>query len=98
MALMTALSRNRQGPKGAQSARARFHVHFPIDLVADAEAYAGLKKQLTARFEFIDPNAIDAGRFIYVHDYPSITVVEGERSTNDPTAPPNPGAYPGGHE
>lgn len=87
-------SRNRQRPNGAQSARPRFHAYFPIDPVADAEAYAGLKKQLAARFEFIDPNAIDAGRFIYGYDDPSITVVEGERPTNDPTAPSNPRRVP----
>ena len=80
VALMTATSRNHQRAKGAQSARPRFHVYFPINPVADADAYAGLKKQLAARFEFFDPNAIDAGRFIYGHDDPSITVVEGERT------------------
>ncbi len=77
---MTAISRNHQRAKGAQSARPRFHVYFPIDPVADAEAYAGLKKQLASRFEFFDLNAIDAGRFIYGHPAPSITVVEGERT------------------
>ncbi|MCQ9371198.1 phage/plasmid primase, P4 family [Corynebacterium sp. 35RC1] len=80
VALMTATSRNHQRTKGAQSARPRFHVYFPINPVTDAEAYAGLKKQLAARFEFFDPNAIDAGRFIYGHNDPSITVVEGERT------------------
>lgn len=80
VALMTATSRNHQRAKGAQSARPRFHVYFPINPVADAEAYAGLKKQLAARFEFFDPNAVDAGRFIYGHDDPSITVAEGERT------------------
>ncbi|WP_408923027.1 hypothetical protein [Corynebacterium tuberculostearicum] len=44
VALMTATSRNHQRAKGAQSARPRFHVYFPINPVADAEAYAGLKK------------------------------------------------------
>lgn len=80
VALMTATSRNHQRAKGAQSARPRFHVYFPIDPVADAEAYARLKKQLASRFEFFDPNAIDSGRFIYGHNAPRITVVEGERT------------------
>lgn len=80
VALMTATSRNHQRAKGAQSARPRFHVYFPINPVADAEAYAGLKKQLASRFEFFDPNAIDAGRFIYGHNAPQIMVVEGERT------------------
>ena len=80
VALMTATSRNHLKAKGAQSARPRFHVYFPINPVTDAEAYAGLKKQLASRFEFFDPNAIDAGRFIYGHNDPGITVVEGERT------------------
>lgn len=80
VALMTATSRNHQNVKGAQSAKPRFHVYFPIDPVVDAEAYAGLKRQLAARFEFFDPNTIDAGRFIYDHAAPQITVVEGERT------------------
>ncbi|MCP2876433.1 hypothetical protein NK905_23825, partial [Salmonella enterica subsp. enterica serovar Typhimurium] len=75
---MTATSRNHQRATGAQSARPRFHVYFPIDPVSDAEAYAGAKRQLAAKFEFFDPNAIDAGRFIYGHATPQITVVEGE--------------------
>lgn len=80
VAFMTATSRNHQKAKGTQSARPRFHVYFPIDPVSDAEAYAGAKRQLAARFEFFDSNAIDAGRFIYGHAAPQITVVEGERT------------------
>jgi P4 family phage/plasmid primase-like protien len=80
VAFMTATSRNHQKAKGTQSARPRFHVYFPIDPVSDAEAYAGAKRQLAARFEFFDSNAIDAGRFIYGHATPQITVVEGERT------------------
>lgn len=64
VAFMTATSRNHMKAKGAQSARPRFHAYFPISPVTDAESYAGLKKQLATRFEFFDPNAVDAGRFI----------------------------------
>lgn len=76
---MTATSRNDMRAKYARSARTRFHVYFPIDPVADSEAYAGRKKQLVARIEFCDPNAIDAGRFIHGYNTPSITVVVNER-------------------
>ncbi|MEW6860134.1 phage/plasmid primase, P4 family [Trueperella pyogenes] len=75
---MTATSRNHMRAKGAQSARPRFHVYFPITPVTDADAYAGLKKQLAARFEFFDSNAVDAGRFIYGHPAPGITSHDGE--------------------
>lgn len=77
VAFMTATSRNHMRAKGAQSARPRFHVYFPITPVTDAETYAGLKKQLAARFEFFDPNAVDAGRFIYGHLAPEVTSHDG---------------------
>ncbi len=75
---MTATSRNHMRAKGTQSARPRFHVYFPITPVTDAETYAGLKKQLAARFEFFDPNAVDAGRFIYGHPAPEVISHEGD--------------------
>ncbi|MEW6957082.1 phage/plasmid primase, P4 family [Trueperella pyogenes] len=78
MGFMTATSRNHMRAKGAQSARPRFHVYFPITPVTDAETYASLKRQLAARFEFFDPNAVDAGRFIYGHPAPGITSHDGE--------------------
>lgn len=77
VAFMTATSRNHMKAKGAQSARPRFHVYFPTTLVTDADAYAGLKKQLAARFEFFDPNAVDARRFINGHLAPEVNVQEG---------------------
>lgn len=80
VALMTTTSRNHQKAKGAQSTSPRFHVYFPIASVADAEAYAGFKKQLASKFDFSGPNAIHAGRFIYGHNDLGITVVEGERT------------------
>lgn len=76
---MTATSRNHMKAKGAQSARPRFHVYFPITPVTNAETYAGVKKQLAARFEFFDPNAVDAGRFIYGHLAPEVTSHDGDK-------------------
>lgn len=76
---MTATSRNHIRVKGVQSARPRFHVYFPITPVTDADAYAGLKKQLAARFEFFDSNAVDAGRFIYGHLAPEVTSHDGDK-------------------
>lgn len=80
VALMTATSRNHLKAKGAQSARPRFHAYFPITPIQDAGEYAGLKKHVAARFGFFDPNAVDAGRFIYGHDTPEITAVDGAQN------------------
>lgn len=79
VAFLTATSRNHMKPKGSQSARPRFHVYFPIAAVTDANQYAGLKKQLAARCPFFDPNAVDAGRFIYGHSAPEVTCHEGDQ-------------------
>lgn len=76
---MTATSRNHMKPKGAQSARPRFHVYFPIAPLHDAGVYAGLKKRLSARFSFFDANAVDASRFIYGHHTPEVTSHDGDR-------------------
>ncbi len=78
VAFMTATSRNNQRAKGGQSARPRFHVYFPISPITDASAYARLKKRLAERFGFFDGNAVDAGRFIYGHPAPEVTVHDGK--------------------
>lgn len=76
---MTATSRNHMKPKGALSARPRFHVYFPIHEVCDADEYAGLKHRLASRFAFFDRNALDAGRFIYGASNAVVTVHEGDQ-------------------
>ncbi|MBH5299869.1 DNA primase [Corynebacterium silvaticum] len=76
---MTATSRNNQKPKGALSARPRFHVYFPITEVTDADTYAGLKRRLAARFGFFDQQALDAGRFIYGTTNPETTIHNGNQ-------------------
>lgn len=79
VAFMTATSRNHQKTKGTQSARPRFHVYFPITTVSDAQAYAGLKRRLAARFNFFDTNALDAGRFIYGTPHPQVTIHDADQ-------------------
>ncbi len=58
-------SRNHMKEKAGKSARPRFHVYFPIALCTDAAAYAALKREIQRRYPFFDPNALDAGRFIF---------------------------------
>lgn len=57
---MTATSHNHNKPKGKHAARPRFHAYLPIQPVADAGEYAGLKKSLADQFDFFDPVAVDA--------------------------------------
>lgn len=58
-------SRNNWKEKAGKSARPRFHVYFPIALCKDPEAYAALKRRIQQQYPFFDPNALDAGRFIF---------------------------------
>ncbi|MEW6903244.1 phage/plasmid primase, P4 family [Trueperella pyogenes] len=78
----TATSRNHMLPKGVLSARPRFHVYLPIAPCSDAEKYAGLKKQLAARFEFFDRQALDAGRFIFGTPSPEVTFTDGNQTVD----------------
>ncbi|OKL45937.1 DNA primase [Boudabousia liubingyangii] len=75
---MAATSRNHMKPKGASTARPRFHVYLPINTTTDAEAYAALKRQLAAQVPVFDSNALDAGRFIYGNPDAKTTAIEGE--------------------
>ena len=79
----TATSRNHLRPKGMLSARPRFHVYLPTKPCSNAEEYAGLKKQLAARFEFFDRHALDAGRFIFAAPNPETTFVGGGQSVDE---------------
>lgn len=74
----TATSRNHLKPKGIITARPRFHVYLPIKPVTDAATYAGLKKELAARYPFFDANAVDAARFMYGNPNAEVTYHPGE--------------------
>ena len=58
-------SRSHLKEKAGKSARPRFHVYFPIVPCEDAEAYSSLKRELQRNYPFFDPNALDAGRFLF---------------------------------
>ena len=58
-------SRNHMKPKGAKSARPRFHAVFTISRVADAAAYSALMKRLQEYFPVFDANAADPARFFF---------------------------------
>lgn len=76
-------SRNNMLPKDGKTARPKFHVYFSIDLVADADTYANLKKAIYAQFPFFDDNALDAARFIYGADASDVIWHEGWLSVLD---------------
>ena len=58
-------SRSHMKEKAGKSARPRFHVYFPIQPCRDAAAYAAVKREIHRKDPFFDPNALDAGRFLF---------------------------------
>lgn len=76
-------SRNNMISKDGKTARPKFHVYFSIDVVADADTYANLKKAIYAQFPFFDDNALDAARFIYGSETGEVIWHEGWLSVLD---------------
>lgn len=58
-------SRNHRKEKAGKAARPKFHVYFPVVPLKDAAACAALKREIRHLYPFFDPNALDAGRFIF---------------------------------
>lgn len=70
-------SRNNMKPKGAKSARPRFHVYFPHKTIFSAEECAALKRSIYRKAPFFDGNALDAARFIFGNPAAEIYQSEG---------------------
>ncbi|MCD7708674.1 MAG: primase alpha helix C-terminal domain-containing protein [Clostridiales bacterium] len=58
-------SRHHMEEKDGHAARPKWHVYFPVDLIADADEYAAMKREIQRRIPFFDPNALDAARFVF---------------------------------
>ncbi|MFD0942912.1 phage/plasmid primase, P4 family [Savagea faecisuis] len=72
-------SRNHQKQKGNLSARPRFHVYFPTEVITDAEEYKQLKTKIADTFPFFDRNALDSARFIFGVSHPDILIHDGDQ-------------------
>ena len=78
VAFIAVPSRHNMKPKDGKSARPRFHVYFPHDLITSEAECAALKKAIRGKFPFFDEKAMDSARFIYGHPADSILWHEGE--------------------
>ena len=76
-------SRNNMKPKGAKSARPRFHVYFPHKAIFSAEECAALKRNIYRKAPFFDGNALDAARFIFGNTSTEIYWNEGIFDVDD---------------
>ncbi len=71
-------SRNHMKGKDGKAARQKFHVYFPIEPVKNAEQYSNMKRQLHKMFPEFDGNALDAGRFFFGVESPTVKFFEGK--------------------
>lgn len=65
VAFAVSYSRHHNLPKGNKSARPRFHIFFPIEIVSDEQEYADMKRRIADAFPYYDANALDSARFLY---------------------------------
>ena len=76
-------SRHHNLPKGDKSARPRFHIFFPIEIVSDEQEYADMKRKIADAFPYYDTNALDSARFLYGNDSDEVEFYEGNKTILD---------------
>lgn len=76
-------SRHHNLPKGDKSARPRFHIFFPIEIVSDEQEYADMKRRIADAFPYYDTNALDSARFLYGNDSDEVEFYEGDKTILD---------------
>ena len=83
VAFAVSYSRHHNLPKGAKSARPRFHIFFPIEIVSDEQEYADMKRKIADAFPYYDTNALDSARFLYGNDSDEVEFYEGNKTILD---------------
>ena len=83
VAFAVSYSRHHNLPKGDKSARPRFHIFFPIEVVSDEKEYAELKKKIAGAFPYFDTNALDSARFLYGNDSTEVEFYKGDKTIVD---------------
>ena len=83
VAFAVSYSRHNNLPKGDKSARPRFHIFFPIEIVLDEQEYADMKRRIAYAFPYYDTNALDSARFLYGNDSDEVEFYEGDKTILD---------------
>ena len=83
VAFAVSYSRHHNIPKGDKSARPRFHIFFPIEIVSDEQEYADMKRKIADAFPYYDTNALDSARFLYGNDSDEVEFYEGNKTILD---------------
>lgn len=83
VAFAVSYSRHHNLPKGDKSAKPRFHIFFPIEIVLDEQEYADMKRKIADAFPYYDTNALDSARFLYGNDSDEVEFYEGDKTILD---------------
>lgn len=83
VAFAVSYSRHHNLSKGDKSARPRFHIFFPIEIVSDEQEYADMKRRIADAFPYYDTNALDSARFLYGNDSDEVEFYEGDKTILD---------------
>lgn len=83
VAFAVSYSRHNNLPKGDKSARPRFHIFFPIEIVSDEQEYADMKRRIADSFPYYDTNALDSARFLYGNNSDEVEFYEGDKTIID---------------
>lgn len=83
VAFAVSYSRHHNLSKGNKSARPRFHIFFPIEIVSDEQKYTDMKRRIADAFPYYDANALDSARFLYGNDSDEVEFYEGNKTILD---------------
>lgn len=83
VAFAVSYSKHHNISKGDKSARPRFHIFFPIEIISDEQEYADMKRRIADAFPYYDTNALDSARFLYGNDSDEVEFYEGDKTILD---------------
>lgn len=83
VAFAVSYSKHHNISKGDKSARPRFHIFFPIEIVSNEQEYADMKRRIADVFPYYDTNALDSARFLYGNDSDEVEFYEGDKTILD---------------
>ncbi len=76
-------SRNHMKKKNGVSARPRFHIYFPVDIITNPKIFEGIKRAISEKYAFFDKGALDVARFIFGTEQENIIWHEGNKNITE---------------
>lgn len=77
-------SQNHMKEKGGKKPRPKFHVYFPLSRkITNSKEYNNLKKIVRAKFPAFDDKALDAARFYFGVENPTVEYFKGNITIDD---------------